>query len=293
MATDKESRLAALRSRVQSKLITSRVESRRRKKQTEDEIVVKSPTVSKESEVLEFEAEELTDGERRRRLAATLVMIGALMGMLSGTLILQGNPSELLESTLFSTNDAIDVHGFLLDQDGDPVEGVAAQLIDPETGSVINENYSDSNGRFVIRNVAVTEYELHVSKTGYKTVILKFVPEPIGISPITMELGDGERVVDERTTSGGWSMENAVALATIEGLFTIGCALVGVHASFEIRRKKAYRRTQKLCWVALFSRGLILFGPALILIGMILIMLNKEDFEDQNTSTSVDLQGES
>ena len=79
-------------------------------------------------------------------------------------------------------------------------------------------------------------------------MILKFVPEPIGISPITMELGDGERVVDERTTSGGWSMENAVALATIEGLFTIGCALVGVHASFEIRRKKAYRRTQKLCW---------------------------------------------
>ena len=75
-----------------------------------------------EPEVLEFEAEELTDGERRRRLAATLVMIGALMGMLSGTLILQGNPSELLESTLFSTNDAIDVHGFLLDQDGDPVE---------------------------------------------------------------------------------------------------------------------------------------------------------------------------
>ena len=34
-------------------------------------------------------------------------------------------------------------------------------------------------------------------------------------------------------------MENAVALATFEGLLTIGCALVGVHASFEIKRKRS------------------------------------------------------
>ena len=76
-------------------------------------------------------------------------------------------------------------------------------------------------------------------------------------------------------------MENAVALATVEGLFTIGCTLIGVHASFEIKRKKHYRRTQAFCWVELFSRGLIIFGPALILLSMILLMLNKDEFEDQ------------
>ena len=76
-------------------------------------------------------------------------------------------------------------------------------------------------------------------------------------------------------------MENAVALATVEGLITIGCALVGVHASFEIKRRKKYRRTQIFCWVGLFSRGLIIFGPALILFSMILLMTNKQDFEDQ------------
>ena len=58
-------------------------------------------------------------------------------------------------------------------------------------------------------------------------------------------------------------MENAVALATFEGLFTIACGLVGVHASFEVKRKKKYRRTQAFCWIGLFSRGLIIFGPAL------------------------------
>ena len=79
----------------------------------------------------------------------------------------------------------------------------------------------------------------------------------------------------------GWSLENAVALATFEGLLTIGCALVGVHASFEIKRKKRYRRTQAFCWVALFSRGMIIFGPALILLSMVLLMLNRDEFEDQ------------
>ena len=41
---------------------------------------------------------------------------------------------------------------------------------------------------------------------------------------------------DELSETQGWSMENAIALATVEGLFTLGCALVGVHASFEIKR---------------------------------------------------------
>ena len=36
-----------------------------------------------------------------------------------------------------------------------------------------------------------------------------------------------------------------------------------------------------MCWVGLFSRGMIIFGPTLILVGMILIMFNKEDFADQ------------
>ncbi len=124
---------------------------------------------------------------------------------------------------------------------------------------------------------------MHVSKEGYEKVILIFKPEPIGISPITMVVKvDGERTKDERSQTEGWSMENAVALATVEGLFTIGCALVGVHASFEIKRKKRYRRTQAFCWVGLFSRGLIIFGPALILLSMILLMLNKDEFRRSN-----------
>jgi hypothetical protein len=269
---------------VQSKLVNSRIATRRRERKTEQEIVVQVPQ-KEESEFLEDYLP--SDGDRRRKIAAALVMLGAVMGILSGTLILQGNPSGLLNSSIFSTNDALDLHGMVLDQDGDPVEFVSIELIDPDTGSTIKSSISDSNGRYIIDTVSVKDYELHVSKENYTTVILFFKPEPIGISPITMVEGDGERFKDERSETEGWSLENAVALATFEGLFTIGCALVGVHASFEIKRKKRYRRTQAFCWVALFSRGLIIFGPALILLSMVLLMLNRDEFEDQKKELEV------
>ena len=43
-----------------------------------------------ETSYLELEDDLLSDGDRRRKLAAALVMIGSIMGILSGTLIPAG-----------------------------------------------------------------------------------------------------------------------------------------------------------------------------------------------------------
>ena len=177
------------------------------------------------------------------------------MGIVSGVLILQGNPSDLLTSNLFSDTEALDIHGSILDGDGNVVQDVTIELIDPDTEVVIKTTLSDDNGRYKLENVTVKDSILRFSKAEYTTVELLFTPEPIGISTITMLEGDGKRIKDERSTTEGWSMEDAVALATIEGLITIGTALVGVHASFEIRRAVKYRRTQILCCVGIWLIG--------------------------------------
>ncbi|MDP6869221.1 MAG: carboxypeptidase regulatory-like domain-containing protein [Candidatus Poseidoniaceae archaeon] len=280
MTEEKANRLAALRERVRDKVFQSRMDKRRREKAAEDEIVVVAP--SREIEFIELESEEISDGERRRKLASVLVMIGALMGMVSGTLILQGNPSDLLNSTLLKENEVLDVRGLIIDGDGYAIEGVNIELIDLETGILIQSVESNSDGRFGMNGVTVKDHQITLSKTNYTSVIRNFTTEKIEMV-FTMNIGEEvpPEYEETRNKSGGWSMENAVALATVEGLFTIGCALVGAHASFEIRRAKNYRRTQKLCWVALFSRGLIIFGPALILTGMILLVMNKDEFTDQ------------
>jgi hypothetical protein len=280
MSDEKSDKLAKLRNRVQEKLVGSRLKSRRLKKDTEEDIVIKVEK-TEEPEIKELPL-ILDEAENRRSLASTLVLIGSIMGIVSGVLILQGNPSDLLTSNLFSDTEALDIHGSILDIDGNVVQDVTIELIDPDTEVVIKTTLSDDNGRYKLENVTVKDSILRFSKAEYTTVELLFTPEPIGISTITMLEGDGKRIKDERSTTEGWSMEDAVALATIEGLITIGTALVGVHASFEIRRAVKYRRTQILCWVALFSRGLIIFGPTLIVLGMILLTLNREEFQDYN-----------
>ena len=73
---EKKNRLAALRQRVRSKLVDSRIASRKRAQQSEEEIVVQAPQIE-EVGFLEIQEEEMSDGERRRRIASALVMIGA------------------------------------------------------------------------------------------------------------------------------------------------------------------------------------------------------------------------
>ena len=147
-----------MRQRVRSKLVNSRIASRKRKKQADEEIVVKVST-TEEDNFLDFKEDILSDGERRRRIASALVMIGALMGVLSGTLILQGNPSGLLNSSIFKSTDSLDIHGFVLDEDGEPVANVSIELVDTETNSPIKSSLSDENGRYMIDDVLVKEYQ--------------------------------------------------------------------------------------------------------------------------------------
>ena len=127
--------------------------------------------------------------------------------------------------------------------------------------------------------------ETHIikfSKEGYLTIEGTFLPDNVGLDPVTMKPGNGtaDPHNDEQAISG-WTLDDAVSLSTAVGLLTLGTALLGVQAAVEIRRGKRYRRSQYLAAGALFSRGLIIVGPTLILFGMIVNLFAKEDFEDE------------
>jgi hypothetical protein len=121
---------------------------------------------------------------------------------------------------------------------------------------------------------------MKVISDGYVTVERDFIPEEAGVRPITMTPGEGERYENHIIDNGGWTLESAVALSTAIGIITVISALIGFQAAVEVRRAKHYRRTQYLAGLSLFSRGLIVFGPLLILIGMILLVIAKEQFSD-------------
>ncbi|MEL0331763.1 MAG: carboxypeptidase-like regulatory domain-containing protein [Candidatus Poseidoniales archaeon] len=280
MDTDREERMEALRARVRAKKEAALND------EGEEELVVSTADLTVQSAAEEAADEWYAmidrDADRWRNLAAALIFIGSLLGMMSGALILQGNPTELLNTSFFAESDAVDISGTALeDVDGSGVENVSVELLDATSKALLQSTITDAFGYFSMSDV---KQELHIivfSKEGYTTVERTFVPDNVGLDPVTMKPGNGTREESDEQSISGWTLDNAVGLSTAIGLLTIATALLGVQAAVEIRRGRRYRRSQYLAAGALFSRGLIVVGPTLILFGMIVNLFAKHDFEDE------------
>lgn len=306
MADDREERLAALRSRVASKLSQEEAEvevtviAKSNKKRKESSIIEQAKFVQESADMLidsETVKEAMTiatkkveeaqdmiatsDMKRLRNLASLLILAGSILGIISGALLMTGNPADLLNTSLFEESSAVDYAGDVWEAEtGDSIEGALVELLDTETMTEIRSTVTDENGFYRFNQVSTEESILRVSKDGYQTVERYVNPGEAGERVITLTLGEGTITEGEKSTDEGWSVENAVFLSSAIGIFTVFFGLIGVQASIEASRGKKYRRTQYLAGLALFSRGLIIFGPALILLGMIILIFAKKQFED-------------
>lgn len=306
MADDREERLAALRSRVASKLSQEEAEvevtviAKSNKKRKESSIIEQAKFVQESADMLidsETVKEAMTiatkkveeaqdmiatsDMKRLRSLASLLILAGSILGIISGALLMTGNPADLLNTSLFEESSAVDYAGDVWEAEtGDSIEGALVELLDTETMTEIRSTVTDENGFYRFNQVSTEEKILRVSKDGYQTVERYVNPGEAGERVITLTLGEGTITEGEKSTDEGWSVENAVFLSSAIGIFTVFFGLIGVQASIEASRGKKYRRTQYLAGLALFSRGLIIFGPALILLGMIILIFAKKQFED-------------
>ena len=222
------------------------------------------------------------DRERLRMIVAILVLIGSILGVVSGGILLQGNPDDLLNSTIFKEADTVDLTGQVLTVDGVTLENATIELYEENSVVVIQSKTSDENGYFQFYNVKPEIMKIRVVISDYQSVERTLRAENGLIAPFTMIEGNSSSIIQENTvgSEGGWSLEAAVALSTFLGILTIITGFVGIQASVEIRRGKKYRRTQYLAGISLFSRGLIWIGPILILAGMALNSMVKDQYDD-------------
>ncbi len=283
MDEDREQRMLALRERVKAKKtanLTGQVTVEAQ--EHEEELVVSQTLVETERANDEWMEMLDRDADRWRNLAATLILLGSILGIISGALILQGNPSELLNTSLFAEQESVDISGTALeDVDGAGVEGVAVQLLEEGSRILLQETVTDQFGHYTMDNVKQDVHIIVFSKSGYETVERTFLPDNVGLDPVTMKPGEGTRYENNEQRVDGWTLDNAVALSSAIGLITIVAAFFGIQSAVEIRRGKRYRRSQYLAGLALFSRGLIIVGPALILFGMVINVFARDDFEDR------------
>jgi len=222
------------------------------------------------------------DADRWRNLAASLVLIGSILGIISGALILQGNPSEAFVSAWSSDKQTADISGeILLDIEGTGVENVTVELLDGKSKALLQSTVTNEYGYYSLDNVAKKTHILIFAKDGFQTVERTFTPDDTGLMPVTMKTGNDTRYEDNSESIGGPTLDFAVALASGIGIVTILASFAGVQSAVEMRRGQHYRRSQYFAGFALFGRGFIIIGPTLILAGMILNMFAKFDFEDQ------------
>ncbi len=271
-----EERRAALRERVKDQLegnepVETKISDDGRNSELEHEIVVK-PMID-----LDYD-----DRERLRMIVAILILIGSILGIISGGILLQGNPDELLNSSLFNEVETVDLTGQILSVDGVTLENASVELFEEGSVRVLQSTVSDENGYFQFNNVKPEVMKIMVVIDGYVSVERIFLAENGLVKPFTMEEGDSSTLNQEpyKGNKGGWSLEAAVALSTFLAVLTIITGFVGIQASVEARRGNKYRRTQYLAGIGLFSRGLIWIGPILILAGMALNSLVKDQYED-------------
>ena len=284
MSDERAGRLAALRSRVNKQLAAA--EDAEEEMEEIDEIIVRaSKETPSDSRIQRIKQRRDIAAETSltRTVAMWCIIAGSILGLVTGALLLSGNPSDILSSSLFDSPEHSSVSGHALEaESGEAVEGVRITLMSADGKTELFTSTTDSNGFYRFKNVKIDLMVMVAEKDGYITIERFFSPDLGGEDPLTMKPGEGvseEGSADDILES---NLEDVVALTSAIAAMTLLFALVGFFAAAEAQRGVKYRRTQYLCGIALFSRGLIFFGPLLILFGMALLAIAKEQFLDQN-----------
>lgn len=217
-----------------------------------------------------------------RRLASVLILVGSVLGMASGAMLVQGGPGDLLTSDLFESAGEVTFTGQLVAaEDGHGVGNASVEIRFSENGGVVHSATTTADGWFFFEGLPTGEPILMtVEAEGFMTVRRWTQPSGGDIAIFTMTEGDGVVSESDVTEVGGWDLEHAVTLSSIVAAVTVASAGIGVIASIEARRGRRYRRTQVLAAIGMLSRGLFVFGPLLILTGMVLLAVARGSFDD-------------
>ena len=294
MDDERERKLESLRGRVRSQLESQENSAEETNKgllqrasdkiseQHIEETIEEPLTISLSRIEQEFQrfATSNKENEKLRKVAAFCILAGAILGLVSGLMQLTGNPGELVEnSQFFAIDEEVEISGIILFEDGSEFEGVSIEIIDFSSGKSYGIQVSGEDGLFRFTDIPQRPMIMEFYEEGYEIIKMKFIPDQANLHYITMIEGDGLREIGVIAES---ELNNIVVMGTIVGIFTILFALLGIHAYFEIKRAKHYRRTMYFAGISMFSRGLIIVGPTLTLIGMGFLTLSKFQFNDQN-----------
>ncbi|MAK78378.1 MAG: hypothetical protein CL992_03815 [Euryarchaeota archaeon] len=228
-------------------------------------------------ERLPTQLQEASESSRIRDVAAILIIIGSILGVISGGMLVSANPAELAQAASVETND-VRVSGTVFSLEGTGVENATVTIQDLEDSTILATTSTSPSGRFSVEAIRAVELRITVDATEFGRSTHLVGPGEAQEISITLPKIGNSTVIDSRHSSG---LGQSVFVGSMVGLTSIVFALFGFWASSEARAGKHYRRTLWLSGFAMMSRGLMFIGPTLILLGMVLVVVAKRQFAGQ------------
>lgn len=228
----------------------------------------------------EWWLEDLSTDPATRVAGAVLIILGSILGVMTGSLHITADIGEVLSGQIDDSGVKADVNGAvfsaLIDNSsgGDGMEDVTVVLYDDD-GLEIGRDVTDSGGRFYIEDVPRKSSKIVVEHPGHITKWILLVPGDHTQIIITLSEGEG---VEETDMRGESFLSESVLITTIIGSVTLLTGIAGLLGGVEAYNGKSHFRTQFLAYLGLWSQGLMFIGPLFILMGMGLSYLSRKQF---------------
>ncbi|MGB0622844.1 MAG: carboxypeptidase-like regulatory domain-containing protein [Candidatus Thalassarchaeaceae archaeon] len=216
-----------------------------------------------------------------RVAGAILIILGSALGAMLGVLLMAADPADIM-GQIGADESSDTVNGVVISSlsnntGGDPIEGVLVELLN-EDRTIIDSDLTDSGGRFSIVDVPRQSSILYIQHPDNKTVEILLVPGDHSQIIVTLESGDG--FIGPLDMRGESNLADSVFVGFFVAAVTLLSGLAGIVGGLEAYNGNKYNRSWWLAFFGLFSRGMIFIGPLLILIGIGLMYLTRDQFTD-------------
>ena len=220
-----------------------------------------------------------------RVAGAILIILGSSLGAMLGVLLMAADPADIMgqigEGQSSDTVNGLVISSLDNNSGGDPIEGVLIELLN-EDRTTIGSDITDSGGRFSIIDAPRQSSILYVQHPDNNTVEILLVPGDHSQIVVTLEPGDG--FIGPIDMRGDSNLADSVFVGFFIAAITLLTGLAGIVGGLEAYNGNKYNRSWWLTFFGLFSRGMIFIGPLLILIGLGLMYLTRDQFTDYISS---------
>ena len=107
-------------------------------------------------ERLPTQLQEASESSRIRDVAAILIIIGSILGVISGGMLVSANPAELAQAASVETND-VRVSGTVFSLEGTGVENATVTIQDLEDSTILATTSTSPSGRFSVEAIRAVE----------------------------------------------------------------------------------------------------------------------------------------